>query len=103
MHARRSPYVDLAARSLRLADDLRTHVRASADQADELERSVELEEVKVAEEELRTTIGELERLNAQADVDREHYKIFFHEAPLPYLVTDPLGIVREVNIARCGS
>ena len=56
-----------------------------------------LEELRVAEEELRAQINELEQARLTIDVQRQRYEDLFDAAPEAYLVTDRHGILREVN------
>ena len=56
-----------------------------------------LEELHVAKERLITQNEELERLRRLSEDDRAHYQRLFLDAPLPALVTDERGVVREAN------
>jgi len=58
-----------------------------------------IEELYVAEEELRLQHEELLSARAELEDQRRRYEELFQLAPDAYIVTDPLGIVREVNRA----
>ena len=58
-----------------------------------------IEELYVAEEELRLQHEELLSARAELEDQRRRYEELFQLAPDAYLVTNPLGIVREVNRA----
>jgi len=58
-----------------------------------------IEELYVAEEELRLEHEELLRARAEADGQRRRYEELFQLAPDAYVVTNSLGIVREANRA----
>src|SRR5436190_1427570 len=58
-----------------------------------------IEELYVAEEELRLEHEELLRARAETDDQRRRYEELFQLAPDAYVVTNPLGIVREANRA----
>jgi len=58
-----------------------------------------IEELYVAEEELRLQHEELLGVRAELEDQRRGYEELFQLAPDAYLVTNPLGIVREANRA----
>jgi diguanylate cyclase (GGDEF)-like protein/PAS domain S-box-containing protein len=58
-----------------------------------------IEELYVAEEELRLEHEELLAARAELEDQRRRYEELFQLAPDAYIVTNPLGIVREVNRA----
>ncbi len=58
-----------------------------------------IEELYVAEEELRLQHEELLAVRAELEDERRNYEELFQLAPDAYLVTNPLGIVREANRA----
>jgi diguanylate cyclase (GGDEF)-like protein/PAS domain S-box-containing protein len=58
-----------------------------------------IEELYVAEEELRLQHEELLSARAELEDQRRRYEELFQLAPDAYIVTNPLGIVREVNRA----
>jgi diguanylate cyclase (GGDEF)-like protein/PAS domain S-box-containing protein len=58
-----------------------------------------IEELYVAEEELRLQHEELLTARAELEDQRRRYEELFQLAPEAYIVTNPLGIVREVNRA----
>jgi PAS domain-containing protein len=62
-----------------------------------------LEELKVAEEELRLQNATLEAQRAGIDERTRYYRQLFTQAPIPIIVTDPHGTIVEVNAdaARC--
>jgi PAS domain S-box-containing protein len=61
-----------------------------------------LEELRVSEEEIRVQNEELTGLRESVEADRQRWQDLFDQAPIAYLVTDPLGIVREVNRRALG-
>ena len=61
--------------------------------------SVSLEELKVAEEELVQQNEELVRTRDVVETSTRHFRRLFEEAPLPYVVTDTVGIIRHANHA----
>jgi len=81
---------NVAQRSLQVAETLRA--REGGDHEEEL---------NVAEEQLREAVEELARLQAEVEVERERYGAFFRRAPLPYVVTDAHGMLRDANAAAC--
>jgi PAS domain S-box-containing protein len=60
---------------------------------------VTVEELRVAEEEIRQQADELQASHALIDAERRRYQELFEFAPDGYLVTDGLGVIREVNQA----
>lgn len=58
-----------------------------------------LEELRVAEEELRAQNEELAQAQLLVAQERERYRSLFDHAPIPYLVTDELGVIRNSNHA----
>jgi PAS domain S-box-containing protein len=58
---------------------------------------ISLEELHVAEEELHAQNEELLTAHLTAETERQRYQELFDFAPDGYLVTDPLGIIKEVN------
>ncbi len=61
--------------------------------------TVSLEELKVAEEELVQQNEELMATRAAVESISRYFRRLFDEAPIPYLVTDMVGIIREANHA----
>src|SRR5687767_1446257 len=57
-----------------------------------------LEELRVAEEELRAQIDELAEAQLATEHERRRYQQLFDLAPDGYLVTDPEGLVLEANL-----
>jgi len=60
---------------------------------------VTLEELQVAEHELRQQSEALAESAQQVEYERRRYRSLFEFAPLGYIVTDVLGIIREANLA----
>ncbi|TLY26112.1 MAG: PAS domain S-box protein, partial [Nitrospirae bacterium] len=58
-----------------------------------------IEELQVAEEELRAQNEELATARQAIEAERERYKDLFEFAPDGYVVTDAAGIIREANRA----
>lgn len=58
-----------------------------------------LEELKVAEEELREQGDRLANQQASMDDAVRHYRLLFLHAPLPVILTDRYGSIHEANIA----
>jgi two-component system, cell cycle sensor histidine kinase and response regulator CckA len=56
-----------------------------------------VEELTVTTEELRRQNDELASTRSLVEAEREHYKELFEFAPDGYIVTDPHGIIREIN------
>jgi PAS domain-containing protein len=61
--------------------------------------STSLEELKVAEEELQQQNEELIATRDAVEQTSRYFRRLFDEAPLPYLVTDVVGIIRHANHA----
>src|SRR5438477_7146170 len=62
-----------------------------------VELSTTLEELRVADEELRAQNEELERARAGAEAMARKYLELFDLLPAGYLITDPLGVITELN------
>jgi PAS domain S-box-containing protein len=58
-----------------------------------------LEELNIAEDELRSQHDALLDAHRNLEVERERYRTLFHLAPDPYLVTDERGTIEEANAA----
>lgn len=58
-----------------------------------------LEELRVAEEEMRMQNEQLAIASLQIQAERQRYHNLFEFAPDGYLVTDALGVIREINRA----
>jgi PAS domain S-box-containing protein len=58
-----------------------------------------LEELKVAEEELVQQNEELVVTREAIESSTRHFRRLFEEAPIPYLVTDVVGMIRHANHA----
>ena len=58
-----------------------------------------LQELDVAEAELAQQNEELLAARAEVEIERHRYRELFDEAPFPYLVTDAVGMIEEVNLA----
>src|SRR5262245_15615105 len=58
-----------------------------------------MEELSVAEEELRQQNDELVALTAELEAEQRQYYRLFNLAPDCYLVTDAYGVIREANLA----
>ncbi len=56
-----------------------------------------IEELTVAEEELREQTSELGHVTAELEQERRRYQGLFAAAPVAYVVTDPGGVVTQVN------
>jgi PAS domain S-box-containing protein len=63
------------------------------------ELDVAIEELSVTGEELRSQTDELAATRRALEAERQRYQELFDSAPVPYLVTDPVGRVREANRA----
>jgi PAS domain S-box-containing protein len=61
--------------------------------------SVAIEELLVADEELRTQSEELLGTRALLEAERLRYHELFHQAPIAYVVTDAHGMIRDANRA----
>ena len=68
--------------------------------ASEAEMTLLLEELNVAEEEMRQQADELILTRDQVEQERLRYMELFENAPDAYLITDEVGVVREANRAR---
>ncbi len=81
------------------------HERANQGESAELleqaftELSVTVEELRVAEEEIRQQADELQGTYLLLEAERQRYRDLFDFAPDGYLVTDGLGVLREANQA----
>jgi PAS domain S-box-containing protein len=58
-----------------------------------------LEELNIAEEELRSQHDALLDAHRNLEVERGRYRTLFHSSPDPYLVTDERGTIEEANAA----
>ena len=58
-----------------------------------------LQDLSVAEEELRAQHEAIEEIQRELDVQRRRYRTLFEGAPDPYIVTDEHGIIEEANDA----
>lgn len=61
------------------------------------ELDLALEELSVAGEELRSRHDELASTRQALEAERQRYQELFESAPVAYLVTDPMGRIREAN------
>ena len=61
------------------------------------ELDLALEELSVAGEELRSRNDELASTRQALEAERQRYQELFESAPAAYLVTDPMGRIREAN------
>jgi PAS domain S-box-containing protein len=61
------------------------------------ELSVALEELRVTEEEVRAQHEQLAEARQSVEAERDHYRELFELAPVAYLVTDRVGVIREAN------
>ena len=66
------------------------------------ELDVALEELRVAEEEVRAQQEALDDGRWRSESERERYQALFLLAPAAYVVTDPDGLIREVNLRAVG-
>ena len=66
-------------------------------ESEEMRLRSALEQLAVAEEELRQQNDELIQSRYAAEVDRQRYETLFQSAPEAYLVTDIYGKIGEVN------
>ena len=91
----------LSASLLRLADLQRRADRAANREAvlsrafEELQRS--LSELETAVEELRDQNAQLEAARLEIENERARWEALFEFAPLPYLLTDTQGTIRNAN------
>ena len=60
---------------------------------------VTMEELRVAEEELREEHDEMVAARARVEASRQHYADLFEYAPVAALLTDVSGIIRQANRA----
>ena len=58
-----------------------------------------LEELRIAEVELRAQSESLQRAHNEIEVEHERFRRLFDEAPDGYIVTDSAGVVQDVNQA----
>jgi PAS domain S-box-containing protein len=58
-----------------------------------------LEELSIAEGELRSQYDSLFDAHNHLEVERERYRTLFHQAPDPYVVTDQRGAIEAANAA----
>ncbi len=65
------------------------------------ELGVSLEELMVAQEELIQQNQELEASREQIERERQRYRQLFDRAPEAYVVTDTVGIIKEINHPAC--
>jgi PAS domain S-box-containing protein len=65
----------------------------------ETELIAALEELNIAEEELRAQHEALLDAHRNLEIERERYRTLFEFAPDPYLVTDRDGLIEEANAA----
>jgi PAS domain S-box-containing protein len=63
------------------------------------ELDLAIEELSVTGEELRSQTDELASARNALEAERRRYQELFESAPIAYLVTDPVGRVREANRA----
>jgi PAS domain S-box-containing protein len=83
-------------------DDLRRRVPTTADTMSRENRAeliAALEELSIAEGELRSQYQALVETHRQLELRRERYHTLFQLAPDPYLVTDQKGLIEEANSA----
>ena len=76
--------------------------QGSANQAAYDELALSFEELTVAQEELRTLNDEVTEATMRIEMERRRYHELFHTAPVPYVVTDARGVVRDANQAVSG-
>jgi PAS domain S-box-containing protein len=83
-------------------DDSRRRAPTTADSTSRENRAeliAALEELSIAEGELRSQHEALIEAHRQLELQRERYHALFQLAPDPYLVTDQKGIIEEANAA----
>lgn len=78
------------------------HADASAQEQEKNQQVVEelqnaLEELYVAEEEIKAQNEQLAIARNQIEAERQRYQDLFEFAPDGYLVTDPAGLIQEIN------
>src|SRR4051812_26321147 len=61
--------------------------------------SATVEELRVAEEELRSRQEALDEAAAEAVRERERFRVLFEQAPVAYLEMDAHGLISEANAA----
>jgi PAS domain-containing protein len=61
-----------------------------------------LEELQVAEEEVRAQREALDEGQASGHAERQRYQDLFLLAPVAYLVTDPFGMILDANLRAAG-
>jgi PAS domain S-box-containing protein len=87
------------------AAKLQSRVNTSSNQPKQLfpqalaELETALEELHVAEEEMRVQNEQLAIASLQLQAERQRYQDLFEFAPDGYLVTDAMGLIREMNRA----
>jgi PAS domain S-box-containing protein len=67
------------------------------------ELGVALEELRVSEEHLRSQADEAAEVHQLLEDERNRYRDLFELAPIPYLVTDLAGVIREANRRACAA
>lgn len=77
--------------------ELRVQERTLALTQSNEELRTALEELATLEEELRHQNDELLEAGQVLELERQHFQTLFEFAPVGYLVTDPAGIITEVN------
>ena len=85
---------------------LRARLVASAGPGDVVQAALEelmtsMEELRVAEEELRQQNESLAATQLLLEEENRRYVELFEYAPVPYVVTDESGVIREANRAAC--
>jgi PAS domain S-box-containing protein len=63
------------------------------------ELDLAIEELSTTGEELRSQTDELAAIRTALEEERQRYQELFESAPVPYLVTDPMGRIGEANRA----
>ena len=96
---------EVVGRAVRVLDsEIEIPVAVEPDNPDALRETValltvSLEELKVAEEELVQQNEELVLTREAVESSTRHFHRLFDEVPLPYLVTDVVGMIRHANHA----
>ena len=86
------------ARGDRFAQRARETVEGEALLPEALEElSTALEELRVTEEEIRVQHEQVAEGRQSLEAERDHYHELFEQAPVAYLVTDRMGVIREAN------
>ncbi|HEX8210211.1 MAG TPA: ATP-binding protein [Longimicrobium sp.] len=85
---------------------LRARLVTSAGPGDVAQAALEelmtaMEELRVAEEELRQQNESLAAAQLLLEDENRRYVELFEYAPVPYVVTDEVGVIREANLAAC--